>query len=425
MKKRLNLVLCATALTVGLIFISVQYYRLVSNTIYTESTAHLAEIYHQVNQNLYNLVGRNWNNLHMCEPYILESEDDEKTESFITSVKEKLCFTDFYFISREGNYLTLSGETGYLDIKDRLASLILDGQDVAVTSVVPGKPQIIIFAIPTGSGTYRDFHYEAIAISFNNSDLVDALEISAFDGQSSTFVVRDDGRVIVNNTNDTSKSIYNFVAMLKEHSDLTKEKISVLQEDFANGNSGAMAFHAGGVSYYLVYESANFEDWMVLGVVPTGVVNASMNKLQSTTVIVVSGIVIALAMTILLMVVQQSRQKLKRKDNELLAREELFSKLSINVDDVFLMVDAKNLCVEYVSPNIEKIVGISEQQILSDIHVIEHLIRTDESTHISDQLSKILPGEQREWDRECIHQKTGEELWFRVVVFCADIQGEK
>ena len=169
----------------------------------------------------------------------------------------------------------------------------------------------------------------------------------------------------------------------------------------------------------------NAQNWTVLGIVPADVVNASMNKLQSTTMLVVSGIAIALAVMLLLLVIQQNRQKLRRKDNELLSRDELFSKLSINVDDVFLMVDAKDLRVEYVSPNIEKLVGISEQQVLRDIHEIEHLIRTDETVHILDQLSTILPGEQREWDREYTHQKTGEELWFRVVVFCSDIRGEK
>lgn len=49
----------------------------------------------------------------------------------------------------------------------------------------------------------------------------------------------------------------------------------------------------------------------------------------------------------------------------------------------------------------------------------------DEPVHILDQLSDISPGKQREWDREYIHQKTGEERWFRVVVFCSNIQGEK
>lgn len=109
----------------------------------------------------------------------------------------------------------------------------------------------------------------------------------------------------------------------------------------------------------------------------------------------------------------------------MLARDELFSKLSINVDDVFLMVDAKNFCVEYVSPNIEKLVGISGQSVLRNIYELEHLIKKDESEHVLDQMSAIQPGEQCEWDREYIHQKTGEVRWFRVVVFCTDIQGEK
>ena len=35
------------------------------------------------------------------------------------------------------------------------------------------------------------------------------------------------------------------------------------------------------------------------------------------------------------------------------------------------------------------------------------------------------PGEQMEWDREYVHQKTGELCWFHVIAFCTDIQGEK
>ena len=54
-----------------------------------------------------------------------------------------------------------------------------------------------------------------------------------------------------------------------------------------------------------------------------------MNKLQSTTMLVVPGITIAPAMTTLLPVIQRNRRKLNRKDHELLARDELFSKLSM------------------------------------------------------------------------------------------------
>ena len=425
MKKRLTALLLSLVLVAGLIWAGFAYFGFVSQTIYEESTSHLTEIFHQANQTLYNLVSVNWSRMRMWVPYLEKAESDEEVLAYVDQAREESNFTDFYFISRNGEYLTLTGNRGYLDLRDQLPNLILEKQPIVVNSVVPDQPEIMVFAIPAKQGSYRGFDYEAIAITYNNSDMVNALKISAFAGQASTFAVLPDGRVVVDNGSEDMQDIHNLFALLEKSERLTDEEITALQADFLAGNSGSIVFDVDGSSYYLVYEPANFQNWTVLGIVPTDVVNSSMNKLQSTTMLVVSGIAIALAVMLLLLVIQQNRQKLRRKDNELLARDELFSKLSINVDDVFLMMDANDLRVEYVSPNIEKLVGISEQQVLDDIHEIEHLIRTDESVHILDQLSTILPGEQREWDREYIHQKTGEELWFRVVVFCTDIQGEK
>ena len=425
MKKRITAMLLSLALIAGLIWAGFVYFGFVTQTIYEESTAHLTEIFHQANQTLYNLVSVNWSRMRMWEPYLGKTESDEEIVDYVNQAREESNFTDFYFISRDGEYLTLTGDRGYLDLRDQLAALILEDQPIVANSVVPDKPEIMVFAIPAEQGSYRGFDYEAIAITYNNSDLVEALKISAFAGQASTFAVLPDGRVVVDNGSEDLQEIHNLFALLEESESLTDEDITALHEDFLAGNSGSVVFDVNGRPYYLVYESANFQNWTVLGIVPADVVNFSMNKLQSTTMLVASGIAIALAVMLLLLVIQQNRQILKRKDNELLARDELFSKLSINVDDVFLMMDANDLRVEYVSPNIEKLVGISEQQVLSDIHEIEHLIRTNESVHILDQLSTVLPGEQREWAREYTHQKTGEELWFRVAVFCTDIQGEQ
>ncbi|MCI6995441.1 MAG: ATP-binding protein [Eubacterium sp.] len=425
MKKRLAALLMLLALTAGIGWAVVNYFGFVSQTIYEESTAHLNEIFHQANQSLYNLVSVNWRQIRMWEPYLKKAESSEEIAAYVNQAREEINFTNFYFISRDGEYITLSGDRGYLDLREQLASLILERQPIVANSVVPDKPEIMVFAVPAEESSYLDFTYEAIAITYNNSDLVDALKISAFDGKASTFAVLPDGRITVDNGNEDMSNIHNLFAMLNESGNLSKEEITAMREDFMAGDSGSRIFDINGRNYYLVYESANFQNWTVIGIVPADVVNASMNKLQSTTMLVVSGVAVSLALMLLLLVVQQSRQKLKLKDNELFARDELFSKLSVNVDDVFLMVNAKNLRVEYVSPNIEKLTGISEQNVLNDIHELEHLIRMDESVFVLDQLSEVLPGEQREWDREYIHQKTGEKLWFRVVVFCTDIQGEK
>ncbi|MGN1409944.1 MAG: response regulator [Eubacteriales bacterium] len=425
MRKGLIATLAAAALFLGLIAASVKYYGFVTRTIYTESTAHLAEIYTQANQSLHSLVGRNWSTMRMWVPYLCDVSDEGQIEAFVARTKSEVGYTDFYFISREGNYRTINGKTGYLDLKENLPKLIFDREDVVVNSVVPGQPEVMVFAVPAEPGTYSGFDYEAIAISFNNSDLVDMLEISAFDGQSSSYIIHPDGRVIVDNASGSIRDIYNFIGMLRDHSDMSEDEITAIQCDFQQGNPGSTVFRADNTKYYLVYESANFEDWIVLGVVPAGVVNTSMNRLQSSTALLVIGIAVSLSIMLITLIIRQNHMKLKKKDMEILYREELFSKLSVNVDDVFLMLDAGTLRTDYVSPNIEKLLGITEKEARANIRIIDNLVHDGNTVHVLDQLSSILPGQQGEWYREYRHQKTGELRWFHVVALCSDIKGEK
>ena len=425
MRKRLWTVFAAVMMIIGITLFGAQYSNFVSQTIYSESISHLAEIFHQANTSLQYLVNRNWIHLHLWRDYLQDVSDEENIEAFVAHAKEETGFTDFYFISHEGNYRTVSGKTGYLDLKDELPELILQGKDVAVSSVVPGQPQIMVLATPAALGTYEGLDYEAIAVSFNNSDMVKALEITSFDGNASSFVIHADGRVVVDNAADKKQDVYNFLAMLKKYSQMSSEEIDKLHEDFQQGRSGATVIKIKDTSYYLVYESADFDDWILLGLVPTAVVNASMNKLQYSTLLLVAGIMIALGALMLAIVIRQNQLKLKKKDTEILYRDELFSKLSVNVDDVFLMLNAKDLRVDYISPNIEKLMGISEGQARANIHELDRLVRDDDTVRVLDQLSDILPGQQGEWDREYVHQKTGEVRWFHVIALCSDIQGEK
>lgn len=425
MRKRLIGVIAAVLLLLGISAISFHYYDFVSQTIYSESVSHLTEIFHQTNGALYNLVDKNWGNLHLWVDYLQDVSDEKDIEVFVNHAKEETGFTSFYFISREGSYRTVNDETGYLDMKNDLSELILDGKDIVVNSVVPGKPQIMVFAVPAARGTYKGFDYEAIAVSFNNSDIVNALEVSAFDGKASSYMIHLDGRVVVDKATKGQKEIYNFLAMLRSDSDMSNEEISLLQEDFKQSRRGDRILKLGGTGYYLIYEPAGIQDWTMLGLVPTDVVNASMNKLQSTTLLLVSGITLGLALIMLILAIWQYRLKLKKKDTEIRYRDELFAKVSVNVDDVFLMVDARTFHVDYVSPNIEKLLGLSEKEVREDIHVLERLIKKTDALHVLHLLSDIAPGQQGEWDREYTHQKTGEHRWFHMVALCSVIEGEK
>ena len=423
MRKRLVALLLTLVFAAGVVWAGFAYFGFVSHTIYEESTAHLAEIFHQANQTLYNLVSVNWSQMRMWTPYLEKAESDEEIVAYVNQARQESNFTNFYFISRNGEYLTLSGSRGYLDLRDQLAALMLGHQPIVANSVVPDKPEIMVFAIPAGQGSYSGFDYEAIAITYNNSDLVEALKISAFAGQASTFAVLPDGRVVVDNSSEDLKEFHNLFALLEESESLAHAEITALQEDFLVGNSGSMVFNVNDRPYYLVYESANFQNWTVVGIVPADVVNASMNALQSSTLMLVTGVAVALAIVLAAVLIRRYRRSLTEKDQEILYREELFSVLSNNVDDIFTMLDADTLHVEYISPNIEKLVGIPEAEARKNIRVVDRLVKDADTVLILDQLPEVQPGKQAEWDREYVHQKTGEARWFHVTALCREFRG--
>ena len=70
-------------------------------------------------------------------------------------------------------------------------------------AAVPGKSQLLVFATPRAHGIYQGFEYDAIAIAYENSDIVDVLDISAFNGNAQSFVVHPDGRVVVDHSSES------------------------------------------------------------------------------------------------------------------------------------------------------------------------------------------------------------------------------
>ena len=421
-KNRILAVLAVLLLGVGILTSCVVFTDFMSHIIYEESTAHLTEIYHQANQTLYNKVSLNWGVMRMWTPYLECAQSDADVRSFLAQAKEEYQFTDFFFVSRDGSYITLDGEQGYLDLGRMLSQLVLEQQPIVANSVVPDKPEIMVFAVPTEKGSYQGFAYEAIAVTYNNKDLVDSLKISAFEGHGSTFAVLPDGRVVLDSSSEDMRGVHNILAMLKNSAGFTAEQITALQKAFAAGKSGSLEFSIHGVSYYMVYGSAAFQNWTILGIAPKSVVNANMNRLQYTTMAVMSSIVGMLAVAVLLLVVQSNRQKLRKKDQQLLAREELFSSLSRNVDDVFLMIDTGK--VEYISPNVRRILGISTEAVQEDFHVLCSAGGYHCRSRLDD-LMQMEPGTQQEWNREFIHQETGEPRYIHVTGFINDAQGAK
>ena len=310
---------------IGIVLTAFRYFKFVSKTVYEESASHLTEVFHQSNNVLNELANKNLTYLHMWGEYLKKVSDESEIRDYIDKAQEEAGFLYFYFLSADGNYKMLTGEAGYLGLQENLEDKITLGEDIITNAVVPGKQQMLVFASPQSHGSYQGFEYDAIAIAYENADIV----------------------------------------------------------------------------------------------------NASMNSLQLRTMLLGGTIVFGFAVFIIELILQKNRISLKRRDVEILYRDELFQKLSMSVDDVFLMLDAKTYKADYVSPNVEKLLGITVEQIQKDISVLGKLHSEDCEDPKKNYLKEIQVNEQQEWDFEYVHQKTGEQRWFHIIAMGSEVNGKK
>jgi len=413
-------ILLLVLLAVGL---SVRYISFVSQTIYQESTSHLEEVLHKSNNMLKEMVRKNVTYLHLYNGFLENTSNEDEIQAYIKQAQKNTGFADFYFLTYDGNYITVTGETGYLGLQTNLDEKLAHDEDVVVNTALPGRPQMLAFICPETQGSYRGFAYDAIAISYYNDAVLRLLDNSAFEGNASNYVIYPDGRVVIDNSVNRKETIYNFIAMLRSYSNLSEEQITELSNAFAQGSSGNLKVKLGDTSYYLVYEGTAVQNWTMVGLVPVSIVNASLDELWFHTVQIVAGIVAGLALLVILLIVRRSHTTLRRKNTEISYRDELFQKLSRNVDDVFLMVDVKTTKADYVSPNIERLLGIPWREVRQDIHILDRLHPKDAPGHGKNLLEGLLSGEQREWDKEYEHQETKERRWFHVIAMGSEVEG--
>ena len=415
------------ALAVLLGGICYRYFLFMSQTVYRESTSHLSEILRKSDNMLNHLVSRNQMLLHLWNDFLKNASSEEQIRSSLNEMQKETGCAALYFLASDGSCMTQDGEKSSLGSQTDLDTQLFAGEDVVVNAVLPGKPQMLVFACPEMSGTYRGFAYDAIAIAYYNDTVLSAIDNSAFEGTSHNYVVYPDGRVVLDSEavgeNGSEESVYNFLAELRRNSNLSDKAFDALSDDFAQGRDGSKMLTLHGTRYYLVYENTGIQDWIMLSLVPVSVVNASMDTLWHRTVEIVTAIACLLMVLLIALIVHRSRDALRRRDTEILYKDELFTRLSRNVDDVFFMLDAETSRTDYVSPNIERLLGVPLEQVRQDIRALRALHPKDSPDHDKNFLAGIQCGEQSEWDADYAHQQTGERRWFHIVAMGSEVAG--
>ena len=154
MRKRLQTAVFVTIIIV-IVLTVFRYFRFVTEIIYEESVSHLTEIFRQSDKMLTELINKNMTYLHMWSEYLRDTSGESEIRDYIENAQEDAGFLEFYFLSADGNYKMITGETGYLGLQDNMEDEIRQGNDIVANAAVPGKSQMLVFATSNVHGIYQ------------------------------------------------------------------------------------------------------------------------------------------------------------------------------------------------------------------------------------------------------------------------------
>ncbi len=420
--KKIGFCLFVCAVIIAVILISLVYVQYISRRIFEDSTRSLDEIYSQVNRSFGAFVERNWGLLESWDDAQVFSEAmDGEASAFVAEEQARWGFSDFYFLSEKGESLSIGGEKDLLDLGDALAALTEQRQPLMAGTVLSSGEEVTVFAVPVSRQTVQGFSYDAIAVTYTNSDLARSLNVDAFSGKARCFVIHSDGQVLLS-TQAGGNVFSNYLVYLRAVSDLSEEELAAMAQDWAAGRKGLVRCEIGGVSHVILYQSLGYLDYLMLSSVPQSAISAGFLSVQKATINVLVAIFLLVgAVAVVLLVLRSSR--LSRENRlELQYRERMFDVLSNSVDDIFITLNAADQHVDYISPNIERLLGIPAEEARKDIRVMEKCAVNYDVVIPKDVLESIPLNGNRYWECEYVHQNTGERRWYRMTVYHMSIQ---
>ncbi|MDE6781415.1 MAG: response regulator [Ruminococcus sp.] len=397
------------------------YFRYISQQVYEDSTSHLTEVYNQVNKNFASFIENNWGNLDDWNNY-LHIEDEKNIKTYIDSRQDYWKFTEFFFMSEDGTGINPDGKTEKFCLEKKSDSLFHKKRNIISKEILSDGQAVTLFAISVPKGVYKDFEYSAISICYTSADTIHTLDVDTFNGQSVCFITDTDGNVKL--STKAGGSIFgNYLSYLRSGSDLSENNLSQLLNDWKSHKTGIVSCRIGGVENYIYYQSVGYQNLILLGVVPVSAAGASLTKIQNATINMLTKIFLLISSMIVLWIFYKYWKAKKNIDVELRYREMMFDTLSVNRNDIFLIIDAETFKADYLSPNIERLLGIPHKTALENINILVKSVADSYRIIGKKELLSIPIHGKIHWENEHIHQGTGEHRWYRETVYHENIQG--
>ncbi|MCM1027817.1 MAG: hypothetical protein NC432_15435, partial [Roseburia sp.] len=415
------------AVCMGVILVGgIRYFIVLRHNLTEQSVQNVLAVTKQQQQALDNFISGDRERLHSFANYF--SRSDSGSASDIQRMLALFGEVDAY-------YSVIDLDTGcyYSNISDEVYEL--QGEALEHYRGLSGSgvrdPYQSLYSDNTMFGYYECFTFRdgvrgLIQKSYDRTKVSDAFSLSFYNDEGFAYVVNREGKILLRSTG-TSASSENIYDLFHEERD-EQEEIDELLATLESREAGSVTLAGDVICTYVPVE--NVEEWYLLSVVPEEAIAAEARRILLDTQVALGFLALVLIVcAVFLQLIWHTNKEIRDKEQKVEYQERLFdvfsTYLSRSTDDIYMMLDAASGCLEYVSPNVERVLGIPAEALSDGLDSLERLNAAAEGNKIDFEALRTL-----EPEAEAVTARsawgdpvTGERKWFQQSVYCTQVQG--
>jgi len=333
-------------------------------------------------------------------------------------VAENTPFSQVEFINKDG-LVNQKGSSGADVSREHYFQDGLQGNsgmDVVFGSKKEDETQVVFYT----PFWYQDKIIGVLIGHYREEQMREAIKSTFFGEESSVLLCMQDGTLISNS--GTFQISDNFLETIEKSKNVGKKTYAEFVSAFKNQKSTAVTVRlkGNGGSAVVYISKLPHTDWMILQVFPASVTGSMIKRANRAGIvleIVLLGNFVVYLGCLVFLNHRQSRMALREKTREIQYLTWLFNILTENTDDIFVLFSPDTFQTEYISPNLERVIGIKPEEVEKDIRKLLNMASDGKVTLSRESLAAIAEGEiiQEEW--ELNHHKTNEKRWFRETLY--------
>ena len=221
----------------------------------------------------------------------------------------------------------------------------------------------LFFAIPIEQKQCGSMMVSAVALEYKLDNILEILTISAFEKNGICYVIDENGSRLFNSQTDSALKDYNILNYLELASKDGKECADLIYEAMSSGADGVTTYYTkDGKQEYISYNPLGNGKWTLLLFVDGAILGENMNQFTTQVLVscaVIVGFLIALSGLIFFRLNQIANRK---RDEDVYSREKMLNLLIDRGNEIYMMYNKTDNILEYVSPNLERVIGWSRQE---------------------------------------------------------------